>query len=138
MKKTSIIYFSAILFFLCAFRSNNCNAQINSFNYSIITTSQSGNSQTDSLTIVKYRIVIPDTINISKFHIKLGTLPNQSNLFNDTIVFDGNNHPTGVTYSRNDFVVVITLGAFTPSRYYGEVKLEDWTGNLSNPKSKQY
>jgi len=83
---------------------------------------------------IALNMLLPDTGQVSKINVKLGTMPGASDLLNHSFVYDGN--PGGTySYLRNGNFLVLGLGNYSNSNnalYYSEVEIEDAAGNKSS------
>ncbi|HET6243900.1 MAG: hypothetical protein H0V01_04440 [Bacteroidetes bacterium] len=79
-------------------------------------------------------LILQDTINVSRIHVKVGTYNGASNMFNYAFLFDINaGFPGSQSYYRNANTVKLNLGQFSAGNYYYETKLEYISGAMSQP-----
>ncbi len=82
--------------------------------------------------IVKVSVLLLDSTQVGKIHIKLGRTEGGSDIFDDYFVFD-NNTPGGVkSYERNLMHIIMGLGVFENLNHiYASVYLESTIGTTS-------
>lgn len=76
---------------------------------------------------------VPDTNNIKKIHVKIGTHYDMSDILEYSFEYDVDaGLPAGLDYQRSDKYLTLTLGSRTMSQYYMQIRIEDTLSNLSN------
>jgi hypothetical protein len=81
--------------------------------------------------LLSLSILLVDTANLSKIHVKLGTTLGGDDLFTNTYTYDST--PAGsLTYFRDRALMTLGMGTHLNSGiFYCEIKLEDSMGNFS-------
>jgi hypothetical protein len=78
--------------------------------------------------IGKVTIVLQDTINIDKIHLKVGNQANASNWLNQSLDFDpaASTLPLDFIYKREGYIIYLTVGHFTGiNHFHAKVELEN-------------
>ena len=79
-------------------------------------------------------ITLQETTNISKIHVKVGTLDGISDKLEYSFIYDNySGYPPNLAYSRNGNIVSLQIGEYSAGIYYYELMLEYTSGTFSQP-----
>ncbi len=81
-----------------------------------------------------FKVVVPDTNDVTQIEMLVGSDDNTSELFSQIITYDQSSGlPTGVTYSRIGNEINIGMGTVTMlSAYHAKVRLKNSSNNWSD------
>ncbi|MDQ3191757.1 MAG: hypothetical protein M3Q58_09195 [Bacteroidota bacterium] len=125
-----------LAFVIALFLSPALSAQGNpgfSFEIQMIPNTLQENSL-DTIYNIECSLILQDTINISKIHIKVGTSNGASDMLDYAFLYDINaGYPGNQSYYRNLNEVILGLGQFPSGLYFYETKLQYTSGTFSQP-----
>ncbi|MBK8873400.1 MAG: hypothetical protein KBH11_06450 [Bacteroidia bacterium] len=78
-----------------------------------------------------FRLVIPDSTNISEIELQIGSNENHSEVFEHTFIYDQTSGlPTGLTYARDGANIRLGLGTLSALNiYHVKTRLKNGNGN---------
>lgn len=86
-------------------------------------------SSDDTYNSVTYVLSLTSTVNLLKFHVKLGDTEGGNEKLEVVLNSDGTSLPDGITVEKKENRYYLTLGHFNGMKnFYSEVKVEDTIG----------
>ena len=122
-------------FIVAIFLSPVLMAQTSDFSYTIqMQPNGTVKSNYDTLYNCICTITLQETTNISKIHVKVGTLDGTSDKLEYSFIYDNySGYPPNLSYSRNGNIVSLQIGEYSAGIYYYELILEYTSGTFSQP-----
>jgi hypothetical protein len=133
MKKILILF--AAIFITCSISKAQTSLEDFSFQVYYQTTSEDP-MVFDSLCTRVCKVEIPDTINLARIYVNVGTAENTADIINNVFEYDVEEGlPVGLSYHREGNNVYLGLLQTTQAdTYYYKLWLEDNTGQLTEEK----